>query len=682
MQRSIWSAVGAIVIVVSCVAPAAGQRTNGIGDAEVTIPLNEYDQLRRQNQEPSLVVIESFSVQGALAADRLSLHIAGRATGLLPEIELFRARNLGGISSCRGEAILRPRATAIGLKPLDHVFNVECRLHVAQAGRIEFDILEPVLFVEAVVEDGEAFVQETGDGARRVVLSRRSGAGNSQAIREVSGVGRYRISIEPDMTRFVYLLEFENPNRTATELVVPLRNQETLRIADGDAVITEEEAALRLGLAPGTNRVRIEGALFGSSFAPPLDFDEQYMIVEHHPMLRVEVSTGSPRISPRETGIEASGRNGRAFLMAGDDVVEWTSEKMEVFEAQGFTVPDADYLVYVPGTGRAVVEAHFVIDSPGGQELPLVVDGRPTFLEIDGQAQPLYRSEDHRLTVPLAQGKQSVTVQYQTGRSYELLEVLTSLPLVGVAAPVSTTSIVLRVHSKWRILGAAFSRSLWTPVGFGGVVFRVLVCVGVLVFARRGGAGVVVAVFLAMSAFLLSLWSWLWLAPVVAAGVLWAALRVDPTSQLGRVLRGPMVGAVVFVGGLILIGAVAVSTGGSPSSPDLLSGTQRSAFAKAVGTLEEGVVPQALEGAPARIEIPARGRDVRFQEDLVSAGERLGIGVLLAPKVGLDLLLVLVLVTLGIVLWIQRRRLAEIYRTAWPDRHARPWIPVEEDARG
>lgn len=199
------------------VAPFASRaETPGTGESpRVTLPLSEYEQLRKLRETPSLTVVDTLKVGGSFAARTLSLVLGGRSSGTLPPAVVLESVEGAALAGCDGTALIsRGDGAAYTLTPLGPRFEVRCRLVSSSGDRLSFVAGKAVLFPEGDVADGEFLPgADPGDGTRPFTVVRRiATAGEALAP---TATGRYRITLLPDETRFRWTIEVRNPNRGA-----------------------------------------------------------------------------------------------------------------------------------------------------------------------------------------------------------------------------------------------------------------------------------------------------------------------------------------------------------------------------------------------------------------------------------------------------------------------------------
>lgn len=139
----------------------------------VTLPLEEYEALRKLRERPSLTVVDQLRVLGSFAGRDLAVELAGRASGTQPTVEV-----LGGEAyrpyACQGDALLsRAESGAFALTPLAPRFQLRCRVALDGSDRLAAVALAAVLEVTAAVADGELVAEPRAAGGRPFSVVRR-----------------------------------------------------------------------------------------------------------------------------------------------------------------------------------------------------------------------------------------------------------------------------------------------------------------------------------------------------------------------------------------------------------------------------------------------------------------------------------------------------------------------------
>jgi len=134
--------------------------------SHATVPLEEYERLRKLDERPSITVVDLLRVEGSFSRRDLSVTLTGRAAGTWPTAEVLAAEGVR-LHSCEGDALLsRSESGAFAVTPLAQRFRVRCKLALDGNDRLEGETTRAVLEVAAAVQDGE-LVASAGDGGGR-----------------------------------------------------------------------------------------------------------------------------------------------------------------------------------------------------------------------------------------------------------------------------------------------------------------------------------------------------------------------------------------------------------------------------------------------------------------------------------------------------------------------------------
>ena len=138
---------------------------------QVSIPLEDYERLRRLNERPALTVVDLLTVEGSFTGHDLAVILTGRATGSWPTAEVLTAEGLR-LHSCEGSAILsRAESGFFAVTPLAERFQVRCRVALDGSDRLAAETKDSVLEVASRVKDGE-FVA-SGGGERSFSVAKK-----------------------------------------------------------------------------------------------------------------------------------------------------------------------------------------------------------------------------------------------------------------------------------------------------------------------------------------------------------------------------------------------------------------------------------------------------------------------------------------------------------------------------
>ena len=120
----------------------------------VTLPLEEYEKLRRLRERPSVTVVELLRVEGSFAKRDLAVSFAGRAAGTLPSADVLSGEGFR-LYACEGDALVaRGDSGAFALTPLAPRFRARCRVALDGSDRLAAQATRAVLEVASGVDDG------------------------------------------------------------------------------------------------------------------------------------------------------------------------------------------------------------------------------------------------------------------------------------------------------------------------------------------------------------------------------------------------------------------------------------------------------------------------------------------------------------------------------------------------
>lgn len=665
----------ALLLAAADAAPAA---------PHATVPLEEWERLRKLEERPSLTVVDLLRVEGSFAGRDLAVTLSGRSAGTWPTAEVLSAEG-ARLHSCEGDAVVsRTDGAAFAVTPVAQRFRVRCRVALDGSDRLAGATTRAVLEVAAAVRDGELVASDTGDGGRQFSVVRAISGAKEELPPSVAG--RYHVTLLPDETRFAYRLDVRNPSRGHRRFAVTLRDAEHVESVDAPVAWDVEGRTYRFDLPPGETTLTVTGRLTTASFTPPLEASVQYLLLESHPLVRPDVRTAAKRVGVGEAGVAPAYRGAQAFLLDGGAEVAWTATRLEALKTAGLALDDLAQVFFLGADGTARSQATFAIDNQGAPALVLPTPGTPTFASVAGEPVFLTRDAEGRLLLPLGQGPQQVVVQDERpfraalGFGYARLE----LPRAGV--PATRAAVELRYPEEWlpvyeelapasRLHLLDAGELLLLAVLLGGAE-RLLALGGVARRRRWALAGALAALAAfsttARAAGLLAIAA-LFLALAVAATVRrlsgWA--RAGALAALGVAALATLVAA----SGALL---VAESPGGGVGSGPMnyvdkrsLPGQVTFGAAAVEGASGELRVPAAAvaragagyEGLPAKITLPPGARRTVFARELLATGApRPAFALLVSARLVAALGTALGLLVLALALLL-RRDLAAAART-------------------
>jgi hypothetical protein len=626
------------------------------GSHQVSIPLDDYERLRRQSERPALTVVDLLRVEGSFARRDLVVVLTGRASGSWPTAEVLVAEG-ARLHSCEGDALLsRAESGAFAVTPLKERFQLRCKVALDGSDRLAAQATGAVLEVAAAVPDGELVAGGAGPDRAFSVVHRIAGAEQQELPPTVTG--RYLVTLLPDEARFAYRLEVRNPARGRRRFEVALRPHERVEGVDAQVPWDAEGGRYRFDLPPGETTLTLRGRLAEPRFTPPVAASLQYLLLESHPLVRPDLRTSARRVGAGETGLSARFRGAQAFLLGGGqaDEVAWTATRLEAEKTAGIALNRLEQVYFLGADGVARGEATLALDNQGSPALTLPGTARPTFASVGGEPAFLTRDRDGNLFLPLAQGPQEVVVQDAQAFRHRLGFGVASLELPRPGVPASHAGVQLRYPAEWLPLYeelAPQSRlhllDLSELVALAALLLLAerLLALGGL---RRGRRWLLALALVLASAFSPGLRATALALLVLGWLALGAALLFTRLRGAARVLA--LVGGGVLALVVLVVVAASHELGGMrPAAPELQyeASAPRMASKMAVAQaapagaeaadereVADGVAEgkPSYEGLPARIEIPPGARQTRFTRELLGTdAPRPVVTVLVAARV-------------------------------------------------
>ena len=633
---------------------------------QVTLPLDEYEKLRKLEERPSLTVVDLLRVEGSFARRDLAVALAGRATGTLPSADVLSGEGFR-LHSCRGDALVsRGESGAFALTPLAPRFQVRCKVALDGSDRLLAQATAAVLEVVAEVADGELVASDGGGKGRSFSIVRRIAGGREDLPPSVAG--RYRVTLLPEETRFLYRLEVRNPSRVHRRFELALRDVEHVESVDAPVAWDAADARYRFDLPPGETVIALHGRLTGGAFVPPVEASLQYLLLESHPLIRPEVRTQAKRVGVGEAGVEVAFRGAQAFLLDGRTEVAWSATRLEALKTAGFAVSRLSQIFFFGADAKARGESTFSIDNQGAPALTLPTGGEPTFASVGGEAAFLTRDAEGRLFLPLGQGKQEIVVQEVRPFGARLGLAVARLDLPRAGVPASRADVQLRYPAEWVPLYEELApaarwnfleaKRLALAAALGVLAERLLALAGVVRRRRLLVAGLL-ALAGALSDRILALGLLATAAPLLALVFTLAVRRLRGAVRalaLAGGAAGLLVGAVVLAG-LTVVERMSDEEPGSGAYPAKTLSFESRAADEAIAA---SPVPRAdaYEGLPARIEIPWGARRTRFTRELLAADAPRPVFVVLAAARLVGALTWAAIAAVLAALWLFRKDLA------------------------
>lgn len=703
-MKAAWTrALVTLIALVSTSLAHASERPVSPGST-VTIPVQEYMTLIRNSEKPRFVSILGASLSGRYG-EKLRVEVSGQASSLNEQREFLRfdAQNVN-FETCSGDAQVSFSEGVASLLPTASKFSLACQISIKNWSQVQLTFVQ-AMGAKADVSGAETLILSEGNGDRSINISKALGGERPAENLPVSAVGRFRISVLPEASRFEYNVQIENPSRNTRRFDINLVNGETPSRVSTESEFTEDAGKISIKLRPGSNSVRVEGAFTGASFKSPVSGGPHYLLIENHQLLQLTAESKSRRISARDAGMSSRFSGQRAYLLQDESGTTWTVKKLAVLPALGYAIENAQYNYFIPSRGKGLVEATFQINNQGQPEIPLPLNGRPLYLEIDGAPQVLASNADGELLLQVAPGNRRVYLQYEA--PVETSSIL-GLPMLKLARP---KAVMSEVSSRIGFEDGALL--LWAQ-GLGRVesdlwdlfslVLFFVVLVAVYSWTRRFGMSSLSRAAASASAALIAvlystLFSWVVIAGLIALAVRhredlmrrFASIRWSPVRLIGAFAGFVLVAFVLTLALSMgrrfdaqqsenLVGGIAQkkmqsydrAAGGAPAAAPMLAkgrgsiGAAESAAAddpEMEHLEQDGAVSGGTEdyqGLPARVTVPNANRNIWFHRGLLESETPVYVfAAFLHPGIGLFLALagMIFLLALG---WTRRNQL-----TAW-----------------
>lgn len=641
----------------------------------VTLPLEEYEKLRRLRERPSVTVVELLRLEGSFARRDLAVSFSGRAAGTLPTADVLSGEGFR-LYACEGDALVtRGDTGAFALTPLAPRFRARCRVALDGSDRLAAQATAAVLEVASGVADGELVASGAGPAGRDFSVVRR--LAERPELLPPSVAGCYRVTLLPEETRFAYRLEIRNPNRTHRRFELGLREAEHVEAVNTPVAWDVEGGRYRFDLPPGESIVELDGRLTGETFAPPVDATLQYLLVESHPLLRAEVTSVAKRVGVGEVGLTPRYRGAQAFLLSGRTDVWWKTVRLEALKSAGFAISSLEQVFFLGADGNARGETELVVENQGAPALAIPGAAEPTFASVSREPAFLTRDKAGRLVLPLAQGRQQVLVQDRRPFRARLGLAAVSLELPSVGVPASRARVEVRYPAEWIPVYEELAPVMRQHLVQGG---EAVLLVALLVLAERAlgllrlGRGrrwllaCTVTLAAAFTPFVLALGLALAATPLALAGAL-ALVRRLHGLRLGAALpAGSFLAAVAILAAGALfpvarqapeeghgvvaakesrasLGAASLGAANDDSAlaaePEKTLSALRAAQQAAQQAARTAARPDgepSYEGLPARIEIPRGAHRSFFSRELLATdGPRRVVVVFASTRLAMGL---------------------------------------------
>jgi hypothetical protein len=635
------SAVFCAMVGVSAFADVTSTEVPPAQSSSVTLPLTRYEELQKSTENASATVIDTLSLAGTFRDHNLTMTFAGRTVGARAATTVISGAPDLTLSGCSGDALLlRSGKGVYDLIALAPSFTLRCDARPSGSDRIRMDVAQSVLAVRSAVADGELVPgDESADNVRGYSLVRQVAGGNETLA--ATATGRYLITLLPDTTRFRYVIQIHNPNRSTSPLLIHLVSGEHLQQIDSAAPYEPKDGSYAFAMPPGDSTITMTGELQGTTFTPPVEASLQYVVVESHQLLRPAMKSAAKRLSTGETGITTQYRGALAFEIGPRERISWTVTRLEALRAISYAVRNVTHTLFVPANGPVLGESDLFLDNQGAPEVVLPPKPEPTFVSLQNEPVLMTKNAAGELTVPLSAGQQHVIVQHRQGIAHFPI-VFAHLQVPRLPVPSTYTNVTIRYPDHWVPLWQSFATrgTTWHPDIAAMIAFllamiafllltlwleRILTFVNVRVRTR-----VVAAVLLAFGAMVIPIVLWIVVLGCGALTVLWIAAQRREIS-LPRVLGVVAAAALLIVlslvysvsqrsgsdytgsasGGLASVNTENTSTGVTDTSATLPPPPSPKAAPRSEGWF-------AFQGLPAKFELPGGARSQSFSEQLLS----------------------------------------------------------------
>jgi hypothetical protein len=590
--------------------------------AQVTLPLQRYEMLRRSQERASVTVVDTMRLVGSFRARDMRMSLSGRSSGSLLRETMLRAENVV-LYDCDGEGIVsRGERGTFALTPLSTRFTVTCRLASRGSDRLEMSVTRAVLWVESAITDGEfVWGSEDAAGSRSFSIVRRTIV--SAGKLEPSATGRYLLSLRPDETRFRYAIEAHNPNRSRQTFDVELGSGEHVQQVDAPVTYETQGARYQFDLPPGDTTIVLSGSLPGRSFVPPVDASVQYCVLEAHPMLRPMLAGNPKRISAQETSIKSEYRGAQAFLLAGRQTLAWDVTRLEILSTTSFALRKSWSLMFLSPDGWAIGESAYEIDNQGAADVTVPIEAQMTYAGLNGEPALLTKDTQGNLWLPISQGEQKLVLQHRQSFTRWPGFAFARLALPQMPVPSSRAMIEIRYPEQWRPLYASFL----SEARYGHPSVGILFVIALLaVWSERSLAFLRIPKKTRIAVVILSLlaavsWSWTMAALVianVAATVLWLVVRYARLRIATALVLAAIFGFMALLIALASVPSLMRARVSYPSSDYEYGKARKAARAPDEIDAQQGeLAAHVYQGLPAKYEIPVGADRDEFSREML-----------------------------------------------------------------
>ncbi len=647
-------------------------------EKSVTIPLKEYEELRRQLEIQNVMVIEKLTLEGSFKSEQFAMKLNGRMIGKSKK-EVILNNFTEGLKNCSGDGVFTYENNTVFFMPLKDNFKAGCEIELSKTGNFSLNFLN-VLYLENQIVDSESIIRKDAPPGISIDILRKYTEAKKIKGRVVAN-GRYRVTVNPNITNFQYIFEFNNPNQNKELLTISFKSSEVIESIQSELNVKEEDKGIAIELNPGENFVTVNGHLEGSEFISPLESENQFFLIESHPLIQVIPQTKWRRITPSESGINPTQLNSKGFFINQEQNIAWEVKKLNVFSSLGFSVSAADYLFYIPKKGRGIIEASFRLDNKGTPEIPFKIAGDVLYAELDGQAIPMLKDDLNQLLITMSPGYHEVKFQYLPKKVVNMLGSFFNLKLAKPDTIISNSSFNLRFDPAWNLIYANFSsdsRSLISVEQLSSCLMF-FVSVFILFTFLKMQKKLFVPILIPLSLILL-------FKPNYAASfyfILGLLLLVRYREKIKITVTKTNFAKVTALVVLILIffmgyhflrnvtqnafqkldsaSQLASNVENSFAPPMMERGMQKMSLEKAMTSNDNAVtasqvgnsVPSDFEGIPARIEIPISGVNYYFTTSLIDANRNIEFMLFSLKAYLINFIVLILILATGVIIFLK-----------------------------
>jgi hypothetical protein len=421
----------------------------------VTLPVDVYKEYLELKKRPAVTLIDEVAVSGKLADGHLNLKAHGQMSGNSPAVEFLDLPETTRLRQCEGSALIYKADKGYVLLAKAEKFSVSCDLAFRQVESLTLQFSKNVLDVRSAISDASVVEQPAGTGQIHLAITRRSpSVARSNVEGKVTFTPRYRITVTSDQVRFNYNLAFDNPNSQTKPFTVKLVNGELVGQIQTNVANESNEKEITLQLRPGSSQVTIVGQLPKNHFQPLFDTEEQYLLLEFHPLVALKLTKEPPRIGVEQSGMAPSYQAAMAFLAGKGKRLEWESKVREVFTSESFAAQSANYLVYLPRRGESIVDASWQLQNQGKPSLQFTLPGKAFFASSNGTPQVLAKTDANELFLPMGTGSTALRLQYDPAKKLPRILGIWRTDLVKPPVTLPTANVAVRLASRHNVLAA------------------------------------------------------------------------------------------------------------------------------------------------------------------------------------------------------------------------------------